>query len=276
MKTRRKIGIVLAAFIASLAVISIFWTPYPVLETDSGRALLPPSPAHIAGTDALGRDIASRLMAGSRFTLTAALATVAIAASLGSLLGMTAGYRGGATDYVIMRITDAISAFPGILLALVVVSVMGGGRSAVIAALCVVFTPSYIRLSRIVASALRGREYIVRERALGAGTLFILLRHILPNTASTLLPAVIVGISNAILAECAMSFLGLGASPPAPSWGQMMSDAGQCILTSPYYAFFTGSVITISVAAFNCIGTADTAARTYTVQKAGKTGANNE
>lgn len=257
MSLRRKVGISLAFLIAGAAIVSVFWTPYPALETDSSRALLPPSFSHIAGTDALGRDIASRLMAGSRFTLAAAIATVAIAASCGTLLGMAAGYHGGAADYAIMRITDSVSAFPGILLALVFVSVFGGGRYAVIAALSIVFTPSYIRLSRIAAMQLRGREYIVRQRALGAEVFRILLRHILPNTVSTLLPAVIVGTSNAILAECAMSFLGLGASPPMPSWGLMMSDAGQCILTSPWYAFFTGIVITLTVTAFNCIGAED-------------------
>lgn len=254
MNVKRNIGIFIAVIITTISTVSIFWTPYPVLETNANCALTPPSLAHIAGTDNLGRDIFSRLMAGGRYTLITALITVTIASTAGSILGGIAGYNGGVTDYIIMRLTDAVSSFPSLLLALVIVSTLGGKRGALILALAIVFTPSYIRLSRVASLSLRGREYIIRERGMGAPSIRILLYHILPNALSTIFPAVIVGLSNAILSECAMCFLGLGSSPPIPSWGQMMSDAGQCILTSPWYAFSTGIVITLSVVAFNCIG----------------------
>lgn len=219
---------------------------------------------HIAGTDNLGRDTLSRIMEGSRYSLTAAFCTVLLSSLIGTAIGIAAGYKGGAVDYIVMRLTDAISAFPGILVALVILSILPpieghkaeGGQYAMVLALCVMFIPSYIRIVRVEVSSLRGRDYIRRCRVMGANTLRVCALHILPALLPALIPAVIVGMSNALLAECALSFLGLGINPPLPSWGRMMSDAGECILSAPWYAFTTGAVISVTVASFNCIGSA--------------------
>lgn len=239
--------------IASLSLLSIFWMPYPPLASDNACALLPPSFTHIAGCDTLGRDILSRLMAGSRFTLLSAAATVAVSSLLGTVLGTIAGYKGGILDTIIMRGMDAISSFPGILLALVMAGATGGGRKALVSSLAIMFTPSYTRLMRLAAASLRNQDFIRRERAIGASPLAVIKAHIVPNAWATLLPAILVGISNAILAECTLSFLGLGTPPPMPSWGRMLSDAGQCVLSSPWYAAITGLVITAAAASFNLI-----------------------
>lgn len=248
-------GIAAAAIIVLPSLVSVFYLPYPPLETNNLQVLAAPSLPHIAGCDTLGRDILSRLMAGGRATLEAAFVSVAIAAFTGTMLGSYAGYGGGAADVVIMRAMDAISAFPGILLSLAAAG-MSGKRGALIASIAIMFTPSYTRLIRMAAASLRSMDFVRRERAIGMCTFAIITRHIVPNTIPTLLPAVLVGLSNAILTECTLSFLGLGTAPPYPSWGRMLQDAGQCVLSSPWYAAITGCVITAAIFSFNCIASA--------------------
>ncbi len=248
------VGCALVLALLAVATVSIFYTPYPINGIDAEVRSMPPSPAHIAGTDNLGRDIFSRLMAGTRFTLLVALSTVTASSLAGSILGLTSGYFGGIFDEIIMRTVDALTSFPSILTALVVVTVLDWGKLTIIVALVIMFTPSFTRIVRMGALKYRDAEFIQSCRVQGCSTPRILLLHIYPNVLPLLFPSIIVGLSNAILAESSMSYLGLGIQPPTPSWGWMLSEAQSMVFKSPWYAACTGTTIVLAVVGFNCLG----------------------
>jgi len=218
------------------------------------RLFLPPAAAHPLGTDNFGRDVLARVVAGSRHTVLLALATVAGALVAGTALGLLAGYSGGLRDEAVMRLMDAVSSFPGILLALVMVALMGDGRFSLFVALLVLFIPGFARIARSGALQLRHADFILAERLLGAGSLRIVFAHILPNLSHSLLSAAAVGLSNAILAESAMSYLGLGIQPPHPSWGRMLSESQIFLFNAPWCAVAPGAFIMLTVVGFHCIG----------------------
>ncbi|MCR5622371.1 MAG: ABC transporter permease [Treponema sp.] len=248
------VGSILVLAILTLAIASIFYTPFPINDMDIGARSVPPSSVHLAGTDNMGRDIFSRLMTGTRFTLLVAISTVTLSSLAGSVLGLAAGYFGGIFDEILMRAVDALTSFPSILIALVVVTVLDWGKLTIILALTIMFTPSFTRIVRMGALKYREAEFIQSCKVYGCSTPRILLLHIYPNVLPLLFPSIIVGLSNAILAESSMSYLGLGIQPPTPSWGWMLSEAQNMVFKSPWYAACTGSMIVLAVVGFNCLG----------------------
>lgn len=248
------IGGTLIGIIVLLAVISIFATPYDIDEMNTLNRLSKPSLSHLLGTDGFGRDVLSRVMKGAGFTLLVAVATVLSSAAVGTVIGMISGYVGGVIDEIIMRIIDAVSSFPGILIALVMVTVLQHGKFTIIVALCIMFIPSFTRMVRTGTLQFRESEFVRNIRVFGASGVRILVVHIFPNILPSILSSVIIGLSNAILAESSMSYLGLGIQPPAPSWGRMLSEAQTSLLYAPWVALIPGLMIMITVAGFNCIG----------------------
>ena len=234
------IGCVLVAAILLLSLGSILYTPYDINFMDITSRMAPPSAHHLFGTDNMGRDIFSRAVTGGRFTLLVAVLTVLSSTLIGCVLGLFSGYAGGIVDEVIMRVIDAVSSFPGILIALIIVTVLDLGRFTIIIALCIMFVPSFTR--------------IVRTGTLQYKDVRLLLMHVFPNIFPLLLSSVIIGLSNAILAESGMSYLGLGIQPPTPSWGRMLYEAQSIIFKAPWYAIAPGLMIVFTIVGFNCIG----------------------
>ena len=249
------VGGILAAAMAALILVGFFWTPYDPTAISVGPKFAPPSLQHLLGTDNFGRDILSRVMKGAGTTFTIGAATVAIGAVCGTAVGALTGYFGGVADEVLMRLNDALTAFPSILLALVVISLLGpGSKYNVIIALGLVFIPSFARVTRTAFAALRDVNYVKSARLMGASPGRILVVHILPNTLSVLLPAITIGFNNAVLAEASMSFLGIGVTPPDASLGYMLSEAQSMIGAAPWYAISTGLAIVAMVFSVGLIG----------------------
>ena len=248
-------GLILAGVTVALIVLGAFWTPYDPDAMSVGAKFDPPSLAHLLGTDNFGRDIFSRVLQGAGSTLVIALATVAIGAAAGILVGALTGYCGGIVDDALMRLNDAMTAFPSILLALVIISLLGPGKKYnVIIALGLVFIPSFARVSRTAFAALRDVNYVKSARLMGASPARILVVHILPNTMQVLLPAITIGFNNAVLAEASMSYLGIGVTPTNPSLGYMLSEAQGMFLRAPWYALGTGLAIVLLVFSVGLIG----------------------
>ena len=246
-------GLVITGLMLAVIVIGIFWTPYAPTAMKYGR-FQAPSLRHLFGTDNFGRDIFSRVLKGSGTTLAIALSTVSIGAVVGTLVGAVTGYFGGCVDEVLMRLNDALTAFPSILLALLVISLVGPGKYNVVLALGLVFIPSFARVTRTAFAGLRDVNYITSARLMGASNLRILAVHMLPNTMRVLLPAITIGFNNAVLAEASMSFLGIGVTPPDASLGYMLSEAQSMFARAPWYALCTGGVIAALVFGAGLIG----------------------
>ena len=246
-------GTLLTAVIILWIIIGQFYTPYDPTKMSMAK-LQGPSLAHLFGTDRFGRDIFSRVMRGSWTTLVIAASTVAIGAVFGTAVGAVTGYFGGMADEVLMRINDALTAFPSILLALVIISILGTGKYNVIIALGIVFIPSFARVTRTAFAAQRDINYITSARLMGASWHRILLVHMLPNIFGVLLPAVTIGFNNAVLAEASMSFLGIGVKPPDVSMGYMLSEAQEMFRSAPWYALSVGTVIVLLIFGVGLIG----------------------
>ncbi len=252
--TNLKVGAVIGIIIVKMSLLSLFWVPHNYNQMDHSNRLMPPSASHILGTDNFGRDVFSRIMAGGRNSLLLAVCTVMGAAVLGSLLGLLAGYIGGITGEIIMRFIDTLNSFPGIVLALLLVAVMGNSQFSLFLALLILFTPSYTRVMRTGALSYKNASFIQAEKILGAGFFRITFIHILPNLAPSLLSASVLGLSNAILAEAAMSYLGMGIQPPEPSWGRMLFEAQAWFFNAPWCAIAPGIFIMLTVIAFHLLG----------------------
>jgi len=248
------IGAAIGFFVVMMSLVSFIWVPYDYNEINTSIRLLSPGAKHILGTDYLGRDIFSRIMAGGRNSILLAVCTVAGAAIAGSLLGLLAGYKGGIIGEIIMRIIDTLSSFPGIVLALLLVAVMDNSQFSLFIALLILFTPSYTRVMRTGALQYKNTAFIQAEKVLGAGFIRITFIHILPNLAPSLLSASVIGLSNAILAESAMSYLGLGIQPPQPSWGRMLFESQSWFFNAPWFTIAPGIFIMLTVVAFHLLG----------------------
>ena len=247
-------GLIITGTILIITLIGTFWTPYSTTAMSFGK-FQPPSASHIFGTDNFGRDIFSRILKGSGTTLFIALSTVAVGLVAGTTVGAVTGYFGGVVDEVLMRINDMLTAFPSILLALLIMSLLGPGRKFnVILALGIVFIPSFARVTRTAFASLRDMNYITSARLMGAGNVRILFVHMLPNILRILLPAMTIGFNNAVLAEASMSFLGIGVTPPDASLGYMLSEAQGMLKVGPWYAIFTGLSIILLVFGVGLIG----------------------
>ena len=223
------------------------------LQVSSDR-LAAPNSAFPFGTDALGRDLFSRVLFGARLSMQVAVLSVAAATIVGTALGLVAGYVGGLIDLVIGRVTDVFFAFPAILLALGIVAALGPDPRNVIIAIAVVYTPIFVRIVRGPVLALKAREFVEAARAVGATRIRIVLRHIVPNLLSTLIVQVSLALSWAVLTEGALSFLGLSAQPPAPSWGVMLNEGRQYLEFATHLAIFPGLAIMVAVLGFNLLG----------------------
>lgn len=218
--------------------------------------LMPPSRAHPFGTDQFGRDILVRATYGARISLGVGLASVAIASALGTLLGILAGYIGASVRTVIMRVTDVWMAFPAILLAVALIAVLGSNLSNVVIAIAVVYTPTFTRLVYGSVLEVKENDFIVSAVASGATTPRILWSHVLPNVRTPIIVQMSLSLSTAILAEAALSFLGLGTQPPTPSWGRMLSESRTFMEIAPWSAIFPGLAIMVTVVVFNLFGDA--------------------
>ena len=248
-------GLLLTGVLAALILLSFFWTPYDPNAMAAGPKFASPSPAHWMGTDNFGRDIFSRVLKGAGATVSIALATLAVGALCGCLTGALTGYFGGPADEILMRLNDALTAFPSVLLALVVISILEPGKKInVIIALGLVFIPSFARVTRTAFASLRDVNYIKSARLMGAGSARILVLHMLPNSLPVLLPALTIGFNNAVLAEASMSFLGIGVTPPDASLGYMLSEAQGMLFSAPWYAAGTGLFIVWMVFGVGLIG----------------------
>ena len=248
------VGLIIAGIMIALAVIGMFWTPYVPTAMKYGR-FQPPGIAHLFGTDQFGRDIFSRALKGAGTTLTIAFLTVVIGAAAGVLVGAVTGYFGGIVDETLMRINDAVTAFPSFLLALLIVSLIGPGKKySVVAALGLVFIPSFARVMRTEYASLRDRNFVTGAQLMGTPFVRILFVHLFPNTLRVFLPAFTIGFNNAVLAEASMSFLGIGVTPPDSSLGYMLSEAQGMLKAAPWYAICTGCTIVLLIFGVGLIG----------------------
>ncbi|AEB12958.1 nickel transporter permease [Marinithermus hydrothermalis] len=246
-------GGVVLLFVA-VAVLAPYLAPYDPLATDWSAVRKPPSLEHWMGTDEIGRDVMSRVIWGARASLLAGVISVWIAMLLGVPLGVIAGYYRGWVDELLMRVTDAMLAFPFLILAIALAATLGPSLTNAMIAIGISTTPTFIRLARGQVLAVTTEEYVQAARAMGASDLRIMLRHVLPNAFSPLLVQATLSIAVAIIAESSLSFLGLGQQPPAPSWGSMLNVAKNFLGQAPWMAVWPGLAIFLTVLAFNLFG----------------------
>ena len=249
----------LGALIVSLFVVVAILggaglTPYPPAQQFGRERLTAPNERYWLGTDLFGRDVASRLMQGAWNSLRAAVSAVLIAGTLGTLIGVTAGFIGGALDGLIMRVMDVFFAFPALLLALLIIAVLGRGLGSAIIAIAIVYTPIFARVARAPVLSLKAMEYVTAARCLGVRPPSILARHILPNMLAPLIVQFSLALSWALLTEASLSFLGLGTQPPEASWGVMLAESTSLAERAPWLMIYPGAVIVLGVLGFNLLG----------------------
>ncbi len=247
-------GLVLLIIFALAAILAPFIAPYDPADQQLIARLKPPSPAHWMGTDQLGRDIFSRVLYGARISLTVGLIVVITAGLFGTLIGLMAGYSGGAVDEGLMRFTDIFFAFPPLILAMAIAGALGPSLNNAMIAIAVVTWPVYARLVRGQVLSLREREFVIAARSVGVPPPRILWKHLLPNPFSPILVQASFDMGAAILAAAGLSFIGFGAQPPTPEWGVMISEGRKFITTQPWLSLFPGLAILLTVAAFNLLG----------------------
>jgi len=254
------IGLATIVFLLLVALFAPWIAPHAPNETNSAVFLLPPawqqggSMSYLLGTDAIGRDILSRLMHGARLSLSIGVAVVAISVVAGVVLGLIAGFFRGVLEIAIMRLMDIVLTLPSLLLAIVIVAILGPGLVNAMLAVAIVVLPHYVRITRAAVIAEVSRDYVTAARVSGAGTLRLMFREVLPNCAAPLIVQASLGISTAILDAAALGFLGLGAQPPSPEWGTMLADAREFVLRAWWVVTFPGLAILMAVLAFNLLG----------------------
>jgi len=250
----RTVGAAMVALVVLGALVGPWLVPFDPAAQELALRLEGPSWTHWLGLDELGRDILARVVAGARVSLIVGLVVVSISASIGALLGSIAGYYGGVVDETISRVIDILLAFPGLLLAIALVAVLGPSLTNVALALSLIGWVGYARLVRGQVLQAREFEYVAAARAIGAATPRILLRHILPAAMPALTVQATLGIGGAILSEAALSFLGLGVQPPTPSWGAMLNYGRAHVLDAPHLTVFPGAAIAVLVLGLNLLG----------------------
>ena len=252
------LGAVLSGALVLVALLSLAWTPYPVAEIDIPNKLAPPSAAHPLGTDSLGRDIVSQLMVGAQNSIVVGVVAVGIGLVIGVALGCAAAAAQAAGrsgfDELVMRASDFTFAFPALLTAIMLTAIYGPGLVMSIVAIGIFNIPVFARIARGSAQAIWAREYVTAARAAGLGPLAITRDHVLPNIAGVLIVQATISFATAILAEAALSFLGLGTQPPQPSWGRMLSEAQTQMFQAPLLAVWPGTAIMLSVLGLNLMG----------------------
>jgi peptide/nickel transport system permease protein len=247
-------GFVITALVATTALVSFFWTPYDVNNLVVADRMLPPSAGHIFGTDQFGRDVLSMIMVGARNSIAVALVAVGIGMGIGVPLGCWAAARGGYIDDALMRLNDIVFAFPALLSAIMITAVFGPGAINAIIAIGIFNIPVFARVARAGALGLWPREFVLAARAAGKGPALITAEHILPNIVNLLLVQGTIQFALGILAEASLSYVGLGAQPPMPSWGRMLFDAQTRMIVAPYLAIVPGMAIVITVLGLNLLG----------------------
>ncbi|CAN7673425.1 ABC transporter permease [Mesorhizobium amorphae] len=248
------IGLVITALVAAVAILSYVWTPYDVTRLVISDKTQGPSLTHLFGTDHFGRDILSMIMVGARNSIAVALVAVGIGMGVGVPLGAFAAARGGLVDEVLMRMNDLVFAFPALLSAIMITAIFGPGAINAIIAIGIFNIPVFARVARAGALAIWPREFILAARAAGKGSTLITVEHILPNIATLLLVQGTIQFALGILAEAGLSYVGLGAQPPMPSWGRMLFDAQTRMVVAPWMAIFPGMAIVVTVLGLNLLG----------------------
>jgi peptide/nickel transport system permease protein len=247
-------GAVLTGFIILMALVSYVWTPHPPLEMTVSQRLKPPSAQWWLGTDAFGRDVASLIMAGARNSILVGVVAVGIGMTAGVAFGLYASAKRGWAEEIIMRLSDFVFAFPAILSAVMLTALFGAGTVNSIIAIGIFNVPVFARITRAAANAVWAREFVLAARAAGKGGFRITVEHVLPNIVSILVVQATIQFAIAILAEAALSYLGLGTRPPDPSWGRMLNEAQAHIFRAPTLAVFPGIAIALAVLGLNLLG----------------------
>ena len=246
-------GAVITAFMLAVIILGAFWTPYDPNAMNNAEKMMGPSFRHLLGTDNFGRDILSRVVEGAGATFLIALCSVAIGLFFGLVIGGLTGWYGGWVDEVLMRINDSITAFPSLLLALVLIAIFDTGKYNIILALGILFIPTFARLVRMEVARQKTRDYVRNAKLMGVKNMRILFVHILPNILPVLLSSVAISFNNAVLAEASMSYLGLGVQPPDPSLGRMLNEAQGYMSRAPWYALSAGLAIILLVLGFGLL-----------------------
>lgn len=257
LRTHRRVAAsaALVALLFLVALLAPVISPHDPLATSPDNAYLPPlSPGHLLGSDELGRDLLSRALWGARVSLPVAFVAVAVGLIAGGVIGLVSGYAGGIVDLLLMRLIDALLAFPGLILAIAIVAGLGPGIRNAMIAIGIVAVPVYARLVRAVVLQLKQMEFVVATRSLGASPARLIMQHLVPNLLNPVIVQVSLSAGFAILAEATLSYLGLGAQPPTPDWGQMINSGGAFLPNDPWLAVIPGAAISITVFSFNLLG----------------------
>lgn len=247
-------GLVVLTLVFVAGIFSELLAPYDPYVGNMAESLQQPSSEHWLGTDSLGRDTFSRLIFGARTALIVGFVTVAIASIVGIMLGLAAGYRGGAVNMIIMRIMDALMGFPMLLLALLLAAVLGGGIQNVIIALSIATIPGYARVMHGLTLSIRENDYVLAETSIGSSIGRVMFKHVLPNGLPPMIVLITLQLGSVILAEAALSFLGIGIKPPGAAWGSMVNDGYKYLTTNVVLSTAPGLAIMLTVFAFNMVG----------------------
>jgi len=248
------LGLVFLGLLILCALTADIISPYRPLDQAMQVRLKPPSAAHWLGTDDFGRDILTRILYGSRISLQIGFVAVGIAATIGVVLGLVSGYFGGRVDDVVMRCMDVLLAFPAVLLAVVIMALLGPSTTNVMIAIGIAYIPQFARVVRGTVLTVKPNEYVQAARAAGASEMRLLLNHVAPGTLGPIIVQVSLALAFAILAEAALSFLGLGTQPPTPTWGSMLSFGREFVREAPWFTFFPGFAIFLTVLSLNLVG----------------------
>jgi peptide/nickel transport system permease protein len=247
-------GGMLSALLVAAALLSLLWSPYPPADIDVPNKLAAPSAAHWLGTDSLGRDIASQLLVGAQNSIAVGVIAVGIGLTIGVALGLLASARRGWVEEAAMRASDFTFAFPALLSAIMLTAIYGPGLVTSVVAIGIFNVPVFARITRAAANAVWSREFVLAARACGKGAWRITFEHVLPNIASALIVQATIQFAIAILAEAALSYLGLGTQPPQPSWGRMLNEAQTQLFQAPMLAVYPGFAIALAVLGLNLMG----------------------
>ncbi|MCX7751051.1 MAG: ABC transporter permease [Candidatus Bipolaricaulota bacterium] len=248
------VGLVLTVVVAALAALAPYLSPHDPLKQNVYNMLAPPGGAHPLGTDDLGRDVFSRILTGARVSLTVGVCSVLIGAVLGSAVGLVAGFFGGRVELLLMRLVDLLMAFPALVMGLMFMAILGPGMDKLILAIGLVLAPQVARIVHGSVVAIRHTEYVTAARAAGAAPARIIVRHILPNVLGEILVMSTLWTATAIRVEANLSFIGLGVSPPTPTWGNMIREGVRWLVVTPWLSLFPGLAILLTVLGFNMMG----------------------
>ena len=248
------VGLVMVGGLVFAAVFAPLLAPHDPAAQDVYNRLAGPSWSHPFGTDNIGRDLLSRVLYGARMSLEVAIPAVLLALLVGLLLGLTSGYVGGLVDTAIGTVTDALQAFPALVLALALLAAVGPSQRNLILVIAVAFTPGYIRIARALVLNMKHRPFVLAEQALGAKTAYIIRRHVFPSVVPTLLVLVAIDLATAMVVESGLSFLGLGVQPPTPSWGSVLFEGFQFVRVSPWAVIWSGLALMVATLGFTILG----------------------